>query len=415
MVKTEIPKGFKTLLQDETKVREAILRKIEEVVSLWGYREISPPTIEYLSTFKLVGEDLEEVSFKLVDRFTGKLMAVRPDFTPQVARIVASSFKDDEPPFRFFYKGKIFRDIDSDREQFQFGLELIGVSHVEADAEIVAIVANVLENLGLKSFQIDIGSSEFIEGVIEELEIDDKDTFLKLLRHKDLSGIEIFIEEKGIGNDKKKKVEALLELYGKEEVLDEALKIFKNEKSQKAVFSLKEMFSILKTYGFEKKVIFDLSEKRGMEYHTGFTFEVFHPLFGFSLGGGGRYNELLSKFGRPLPATGIALNIDAIQELLEKKGVLKTNQKLDFYIVDLKKELFKAHKVAKLLREKGFSVARDIVKRDLESSLKVAFNKGFEKVIVLNAEGLKENECLIFEKGECEPIKITIDKLTNSF
>ncbi len=408
---TEIPKGFKTLLPEEAEKREFILKSIEEVLSLWGYRLISPPTIEYLSTFKVVDDSLEEISFKLVDRFTGKLMAVRADFTPQIARIVASSFKDDEPPFRFFYKGKIFRDVENEREIFQFGFELIGVSEVEADAEIVAVVVNILEKLGLESFQIDIGSSEFVEGALEELEIPDKEKFLQLLSHKDISGIELFLEERNIPDNKRKKIEALLELYGKEDVLYRAYELFENEKSRNAVKKLKEMFSILKSYGFEKKVIFDLSEKRGMEYHTGVTFEVFHPLSGFSLGIGGRYNELLSKFGRNLPATGIALNIDTLQSLLEKKGLLKSLEKQDFYIIDLKKELHKAYEVSKLLRGKGYSVARDIVKRDMKSSIEIAFKKGFEKVIILNAEGLAEDECLLFIKENSEPAKKKIKEL----
>jgi ATP phosphoribosyltransferase regulatory subunit len=322
-------------------------------------------------------------------------MAVRPDFTPQIARIVASSFKDDEPPFRFFYKGKIFRDVENEREIFQFGFELIGVSEVEADAEIVAVVVNILEKLGLESFQIDIGSSEFVEGALEELEIPDKEKFLQLLIHKDLSGIEIFLGKRNIPDRKREKIEALLELYGKEDILDRGYELFKNEKSRNAVKKLKEMFSILNSYGFEKKVIFDLSEKRGMEYHTGVTFEVFHPLSGFSLGTGGRYNELLSKFGRDLPATGIALNVDALQSLLEKKGVLKERKAGGFYIIDLEKKLHRAYKLANDLRKLGYRVARDIVKRSVDESRKIAFEKGFDKVVVLNKEE-EEVKVLIF-------------------
>ncbi|WP_163328243.1 ATP phosphoribosyltransferase regulatory subunit [Desulfurobacterium thermolithotrophum] len=392
---TEIPKGFKTFLPEEAEKRERILKIMEEVLSLWGYRLLSPPTIEYLSTFKIVDENLEEFSFKLVDRFTGKLMAIRPDFTPQVAKIVASSFKDDNPPFRFFYKGKIFRDAGKDREIFQFGFELIGVSEVEADAEVVSVVVNILEKLGLSSFQIDIGNSEFLEGALEELKIPDREEFLKLLSHKDLSGIEIFLEERKISKDTRVKIEKLLELYGREEILDSAYQLFENSKSRAAIKRLKEMFAILKSYGFEKKVIFDLSEKRGMEYHKGITFEVFHPLYGFSLGSGGRYDGLMKKFGRNLPATGVALNVDALQELLEKKGLFRVEDSGDFYIIDLEKELHRAYELAKALRKLGYKVARDIVKRNLKSSLEIAFKKGFKNVIVLNRKN-DEHKCTLY-------------------
>ncbi len=383
MAITEIPKGFKTLLPNETAKREKLFTIMEQVIKLWGYDLLIPPTIEFLSTFKAVDERFEEISFKVVDRETGKLMAVRPDFTPQVARIVASSFKDENPPFRFYYKGKVFRDQEGKRETYQIGFELIGVNEPEADAEIVSIIVNVLEKLGLKSFQIDIGNSKFIDGVIEELKIPSPTSFTKLLSSKDISGIELFIEEHKITGERREKILTLLDLYGKEEILDKAAQTFSNKQSLSAIKRLKEIFEILKSYGFESKVIFDLSEKKGMKYHTGITYEVFHPLLGCSLASGGRYDQLLKKFGRNLPATGIAINVDSLQELLEKKGIFEEEKK-DFYIIDLKKERKLAYEVAKGLRERGFSVARDIIKRKAEESIKTAFEKGYKYIIVLN-------------------------------
>jgi len=202
---TEIPKGFKSLLPGEVRRREEVLKKVRGVVERWGYDPISPPTIEFLELFTAVDRSTEEFAFKLVDRFTGRLMAVRPDFTPQVARIVASSFKDEEPPFRFYYSGKVFRDRDGDRETYQFGIELLGVKEVEADAEVISVVANVLKELGLKSFQIDIGHTEFLEGVVEELGVKNRGKLLNLLKHKDFSGIELFSEEEGITGKRREK------------------------------------------------------------------------------------------------------------------------------------------------------------------------------------------------------------------
>jgi len=383
MAITEIPKGFKSLLPDEANKRKKVVSSMEKVIELWGYSPLFPPTMEFLSTFKVVDENFEEIAFKVVDRETGKLMAVRPDFTPQVARIVASSFKDEAPPFRFYYKGKVFRDLEGERETFQVGFELIGVDEPEADAEVVSVVVNILENLGLKSFQIDIGHSKFIDGVIEELKIPSPSTFIKLLSSKDISGIELFMEEHQISGERREKILTLLDLYGREETLSKAEEIFKNKQSLLAVKRLKEILEILKSYGFESKVLFDLSERKGMKYHTGITYEVFHPLLGCSLASGGRYDQLLKKFGRDLPATGIAINVDSLQVLLERKGIFKEEKK-DFYIIDLKKERKLAYEIAKVLREKEYSVARDIIKRNAKDSVKTAFEKGYKFVIVLN-------------------------------
>jgi len=390
---TEIPEGFRTLLPKEVKEREEVLKRLKGVVEAWGYEPLLPPTIEFLETFKAVDERLEELSFKLVDRKTGRLMAVRPDFTPQISRVVASSFKDEEPPFRFYYWGKIFRDVGSERETAQLGIELLGVKEVEADAEVIGVVANGLSELGIRSFQIDIGHGLFLEGALKELQIEgeERKELIKTLRHKDFSGISLISERLGLTGKRREKLFKLLELYGKEEVLDKAEELFENFLSKKAILELRSVYQILKSYGFEESVLFDLSEKRGMDYHTGITYEVFHPLLPVSLGIGGRYDQLLEKFGRELPATGIAINLDALTELLEKKRLALTGQKKDFYIIDLKKELHLAYPLAKELRKRGFSVARDILKRSYGRSVEIAFRKGYRFVVVLNRDEEPKN------------------------
>ncbi len=416
---TEIPQGFRTLLPKEVRQREELLKKLTKVVELWGYEPLLPPTIEFLEVFKAVDEKLEEISFKLVDRKTGRLMAVRPDFTPQVSRVVASSFKDEEPPFRFYYWGKIFRDAGNEREISQLGIELLGVDEVEADAEVIGVVANGLSELGIKSFQIDIGHGLFLEGALRELGIEEeeKEELVEILRHKDFSGIDLFSQKLKLTGEKREKLFNLLELYGKEEVLERAKALFKNPLSQRAISELSSVYKILKSYGFEEKVIFDLSEKRGMGYHTGITYEVFHPLLSSPLGIGGRYDQLLKKFGRELPATGIALNLDSLMELFEKKRVSLSKEEKDFYIIDLKKELHVAYHLAKELRELGYSVARDILKRDYRKSVEVAFSKGYRFVVVLNREESPVNVLFtspenLVDLGE-EPLKRILELLKN--
>ncbi len=395
---TEIPRGFKTYLPSECEELKFIFEEVFSVFEVWGYRRIIPPTVEYLKTFKATDEAFERISFKLVDKDTGNLLAVRPDFTPQVARIVATSYRGEDPPFRFYYGGSVFRDVEDDREVRQIGLELIGVDDVEADAEVISVIANSLERLGISSYQIDIGHVDFVEGVIEELKIPDsfREELVRILSSKDYSGMEMFTEEKIESNEIRGKLFTLLELYGGEEVLEKGYHLFNNPKSRGAIQILKRTLEVLKSYGFKDKVIFDLSEKRGMKYHTGTTFEVFHPMEGTSLGGGGRYNSLMSMYGRELPATGAAIKVDVVHRLLKKKGILEERFAGDFYIIDVKKELKKAYELGNLLRNKGYRVARDIVKRDYRDSIKIAFKKGFKNVLVLNAPSCSEDRVLLY-------------------
>ncbi len=397
----QIPRGFKVFLPREARQFEFMADVLLRIVRMWGYQPIIPPTIEYLDTFKLVDSELERLSFKLVDRFTGKLLAVRPDFTPQIARIIATSFKDEKPPFRFYYIGSAYRDVGTNRQVNQLGWELLGVRDVEADAEIVSIVANIMKELGLSSFQIDIGHVGFLNGVVSELGIngDLRSIFFNLLHHKDISGLSVFLRENNFDDVVAGKVSKLLNLYGKQDVLERAYSIFKNEESISAIESLESMFEILKSYGFERNIIFDLTERRGMDYHTGITFDVFHPILGYSIASGGRYDKLIGRFGRDLPATGIAVNLDRLQILLDKKNLFRKSFSGDYYIVDVKKELKKAYELAKLLREKGYRVARDIVKRDIDESVSVALSKGFKYILVLNAKDLPSNYLYVYSKS----------------
>jgi len=399
---TEIPRGFKTYLPSECEELKYIFDRVFSVFEVWGYRRVIPPTVEYLKTFKATDEIFERISFKLVDKDTGNLLAVRPDFTPQIARIVATSYRGEEPPFRFYYGGSILRDVEGDREVKQIGLELIGVDDVEADAEIVSVIANSLERLGISSYQIDIGHVDFVGGVVEELGIPEhlKDDLVKILSSKDYSGMEIFTDTNIKDEKVKERLFSLLELYGGEDILEKGYSLFDNRKSRKAIDTLRNTLEVLKSYGFKDKIIFDLSERRGMKYHTGTTFEIFHPLEGTSLGGGGRYDSLISMYGRSLPATGAAIKVDVVHRLLKRKGILKEEFAGDFYIIDVKKKLKKAYELGNFLREKGYRVARDIVKRHYKESVKVAFEKGFKRVIVLNAPFCKEGNILLYSSPD---------------
>ncbi len=398
MKATEIPEGFYAYLPNQAFEINRLRRVVSEVFESWGYLPVLPPAIEFLNTFKTVDEGLEETSFKLVDKRTGRTLAVRPDFTPQVARMVASALRNEPAPLRLYYSGSVFRDCGISRQLYQTGLELIGVSDPEADAEVISVVVNVLSELGLKSYQIDIGHSAFVELAVKEAGVEDVNETLKKLGKKDISSIELDIESGKVRHPEK--LLKLMELYGGEEIIDEADRIFEGAKLKEALSQLKKVYEIIKSYGFSKNVLFDLSERRGMHYHTNITFEVFHPLLGHSLGGGGRYDGVLEKFGKKIPATGAAIRIDRLYELLKKKGIFSKKPKLDVYIIDTKKELKKAFEISSFLRKVGFNVARDIVKRDVESSVSVAFSKGFESVIILNPPQVKDGVLVLFKDGE---------------
>ncbi|HZV82142.1 MAG TPA: ATP phosphoribosyltransferase regulatory subunit, partial [Geobacteraceae bacterium] len=321
-----IPKGVADFLPEQAGKISYIEEKICKVFELWGFRRIIPPMLEFEDVLAAgMDDDLRGRSFRFEDRQSAKLLAIPPDITPQVARIAGMRMSGYPLPHRLFYTGRVLRHVESQlgrsRELFQAGVELIGLDSPEADAEMVAMAVEVLQQLGIQGFKVDLGQVDFFKGIMAEAGLEQA-TALQLqeaIARKDSSAVCILLENAPIADRIKSEIAALPRMFGGTEVLEAAGKLVSNDRSRAALDNLAQVIEILSIHGISEQLTIDLGEIRGLAYHTGVTFEGFVPGIGEPVCGGGRYDGLMARYGTSLPATGFAFNVLKLLQGLEKQ------------------------------------------------------------------------------------------------
>ncbi len=412
-MKIGIPDGVRVLNRKETFQINQIKEKIKDIFEKWGYEEIKLPYFEYFDVHeKGIGKSVSKKAFKIVDRTTGDILSLRADFTAQIARYF-SSLKRKNIPKRYYYEGKVFRYETPKAgrlwEKLQMGIELIGVSHFEADAEVIAVASKALENLGIREFQIDISNVNLFKAIKEFLSMSEEEfsVFMTFVKNREIFSLEKFFEDKNIDTKIKNFLIKIPEYQGDISLIKGLKKEFSGIDSiQKSLQELEEIYKILKAYSIEDKIIFDLGEPKEFSYYTGIVFEIFIKDFSKPVGQGGRYDKLIGKYNGDYPATGFAFELFNLWEYLSKKGLLEKENKKDFYIIDITPDKEKAYYVAKTLREKGFTVARDIVDRDYRKSLMFAFEEGFKAVVLIGLDRDKESVYIYTNPEEYEKLEI---------
>jgi ATP phosphoribosyltransferase regulatory subunit len=417
-IEAPLPKGVSDFLPETADKITFIAARIHRVFDLWGFRRMITPLLEFEDVLALgMGEELRGKTFRFDDRQTGRLLAIPPDITPQVARIVATRMHALPLPHRIYYNGRVLRQAQSQsgrsREIFQSGVELIGLDSPEADAEMVAMAVEVLKDLGFAGFKIDLGQVAFYRGIMEASGLSPAVQRLvqEAISKKDVSAVKSILDAEQVPDRVKEEISLLPRLYGGREVLDQAYRIAGNERSKRALDNLAQVLEILDIYGVAEHLTVDLGEIRGLDYHTGITFEGFVPGVGEAVCSGGRYDDLTAKYGYPAPATGFAFNIMALLSSLSKRPEVEASRKRDFLIFNQKDERREALEIAQALRGLGFSCARDIIKRDFESSLCYAKKMDIRMLLVIGAENCSEDEVYIVRVADRRGIAVSRDEL----
>ncbi len=401
-IEAPLPKGVADFLPEKAAKIGYIEEKIRKVFELWGFRRIITPILEFEEVLSLgMGEELKGKAFRFDDRQSGKLLVIPPDITPQVARIVATRMGGFPLPHRLYYNGRVLRHaaIQSgrSREIFQSGVELIGLDSPEADAEMIAMAVEVMKGLGFDDFKIDIGQVEYFRGIMEASGIDLQ--YHELLRDaigkKDSSAVCEILGKAGVADKTSEELAAMTRLFGGREILDDAANVISNDRSKKALENIAQVLDILDIYGVSDYLTIDLGEIRGLDYYTGITFEGFVGGLGEEVCGGGRYDNLTAKYGYSSPATGFAFNIFALLTALEKRPDVEASKTRDFLVFNLKEDRREALEIAKTLRDRGFTVARDIIRRDFENSLAYAKRMNILRMMIIGGDNCGDDEVYI--------------------
>ena len=387
-----IPRGLNDLLPDEVLRRRFLENKISQIFSQWGYREIIIPTFEFYEILSQgSGLIMKKEMIKFFDR-EGNIVVLRPEMTKSIARLVSTKMQLEPRPLRLYYIGNVFRydnKVGSQKEFCQAGVELIGINNNKSDAEIIALAVECLKNSGLKNFCIDINHVNFFNGIMESIKVKEerKQEIKNAILNKDFVLLEKILSFEDIKDREKEFILKIPTLRGGKEILIEAEKMVDNKLSLSALKKIEEVYSLLRDYGLEEYILIDLGIIRNYDYYTGIIFEGYTDYLGFPVCGGGRYDNLCSKFGENLPSTGFAIGIERLATILEKEDVnslkIKMPDKYLMYYQNNKNYFQKAMILANKFREKGAIVELEIGGKKFEETLNYARYYKIDYILVV--------------------------------
>jgi ATP phosphoribosyltransferase regulatory subunit len=326
--RSEIPHGVQDrFLRDAARRRhaEAALR---DCFARWGYNEVITPTFEYYDNLiRGASPGLQLAMYRFLDR-EGHTLALRADFTPQLARAAATKLFDQPMPLRCSYLGSVFRyeepQAGRKREFTQAGVELIGVDTAAADAEAVALGISALDALPLPDFQVNLGQMALFHALTRGLSSASTAAVRDAIDHKNAVRLEAALDSAGVTGHHRAVLRQLPELVGGPEALGRARtlceRLDRADTALSAVDRLARVHQLLEVHGVGDRVILDLGEVRGMDYYTGITFRGVAPGLGWPVLGGGRYDDLIARFGRPMAAVGFGLGIERALLVQARQG-----------------------------------------------------------------------------------------------
>lgn len=321
------PEGVRDIYGKEYLRKQEVEDRLHESIRLYGYEELQTPTFEFFDVFsKEIGTTPSRELYKFFDK-EGNTLALRPDFTPSIARCAAKYFSEERIPLRFSYLGNTFINTSNLqgklKESTQMGAELIGDGSVEADAEVISLVIRALLHAGLQRFQVSIGEVEYFKGLCEEAGLDEE-TEMDLracISGKNYFAAQELLQERGVKEPYYSSLRRAADLFGDMRSLSMARSMVNNTRSLAAIERLEKLREALAVYGVSEYISFDLGLLSKYRYYTGVVFRAYTYGVGDAIVKGGRYDHLLRQFGKEAPAIGFCMVIDHILEALSRQRV----------------------------------------------------------------------------------------------
>jgi len=421
---------FKTVrgMRDLLPVDAERMRHVEEVSrdvsKLYGFEEIITPVLE---TYELLAaktsEEIRERMYTFKDLGSRKV-AMRPEFTASVARLVASKLRNEPKPMRLFSVGSLYRYDEPQygrfREFWQANYELFGSSRPEADAEILILTNDLLTRLGLQNFRFKVGHTGILKGILDQEGLDEakQDRVRQLLDKKLWDDALTAAREAGATQNCLTVLESLLEARS-----EDAFKVLENvketvqdyESAVAAADNLWKILELVKDSGAKLELMVEAGFARGLEYYTGIIFESYIPGLDIALGGGGRYDKLIQLFGgEPIPAVGVAQGIDRIVLALTKQNIsLKTAKERSIVVISVKQNsMAKALELSAMLRSSGLPVEVAVMGRSISRALMDADRRGVAYAVIVGPKELEEKKVVLKDMNKNEQRTVPISNLT---
>lgn len=387
------PEGVRDIYNDECEKKHYILDRMRQVIQSYGYRFIETPTFEFFDIFgQEVGTTPSKDLYKFFDR-EGNTLVLRPDMTPSIARAASKYFPIETEPVRLCYEGNVFINNNSYqgrlKESTQLGVEFIGENSVDADGEIIALVVNNLKAAGLEQFQISIGHADLFRQLMKAADFDAEaeETLRDLILNKNFFGVDEFLERHQVTDDLRSLFSMLGKMYASPKEwagMNEIALRFPGVAD--ALSYLQELYELLEVYDVTKYVSFELGLISSYSYYTGILFSGYTFGSGEPIVKGGRYDGLLSYFGKEAPAIGFALMVDQLSLALERQKIaISAGQEAEIILYTPQQRKIAAT-TAEELRNAGKIVRLHLMNLDSHSIADYRQRYQGQKIIVLEDE-----------------------------
>jgi histidyl-tRNA synthetase len=423
MSKFQPVRGMRDFLADEAQLMRRIEQNARDIAYLYGYQEIITPILEpYDLLAKKAGEEIRERMYVFKDR-GGRNLALRPEFTASVARLVATTLRNQPKPLRLFCVGSLYRYDEPQfgryREFWQTNFELFGSSQPEADVEIINLTNDLLQRINLNNFAFKIGHVGIIKGILAQENIgeEQQNKIMQLLDKKRWDEALDIVKKQNVSNDCLLTLKKIFEIRGKKvnEIINKMKRIVKNyEKASFAVENLEEILKLINESNIKLDILVDAGFARGLEYYTGIIFEILVPQFDVSLGGGGRYDTLVELFGgESTPAVGIAHGVDRVMLALSKFGLkAEVSEKPRIVVIPLNVEVkVSAIKIANKLRGVGIHTELEVMGRGVTRALQDADRRGVMYAVLVGSKELEMGKVVVRDMSKREQKLVGIDDL----
>lgn len=435
-------RGFRDFYPETMAARRKMFEAMVATVKKFGFREIDTPSLEGLELFKIKsGPGIVEETFSFVDK-GGREVTLIPELTPSVARMISARRKVLTFPQKWYSLAKMWRYEEPQsgrlREFYQLNVDIFGVDNIESDAEIIAVGVEIMKALGIENeIVVKISHRQVVQGILECMGAQHIEEALHIIDRKDRLSKEEFREEilsTGVREDMLDKLVEILsfrkeftkEALAEVKELVEAMLPFSSKRldvqemtpgfsaALHALEKMEKLYAYLKLYEVENYCLLDLGLVRGLSYYTGIVFECFDKDAQFrAIFGGGRYDNLVELFGdQKVPAVGFAVGDAVIEQVMRKAGKWYPEKlETDFFVAFTNADFYPlAVRIAKRLRNQGYSVEVDLLKRNLEKQFKYADRIGAKKVLIIGEDELKEGKVKVksMDTGEQETVKLEV-------
>ena len=387
------PEGVRDIYNDECEKKHYILDRMRQVIQSYGYRFIEPPTFAFFDIFgQEVGTTPSKDLYKFFDR-EGNTLVLRPDMTPSIARAASKYFPIETEPVRLCYEGNVFINNNSYqgrlKESTQLGVEFIGENSVDADGEIIALVVNNLKAAGLEQVQISIGHADLFRQLMKAADFDAEaeETLRDLILNKNFFGVDEFLERHQVTDDLRSLFSMLGKMYASPKEWAGMKEIaLRFPGVADALSYLQELYELLEVYDVTKYVSFELGLISSYSYYTGILFSGYTFGSGEPIVKGGRYDGLLSYFGKEAPAIGFALMVDQLLLALERQKIaISAGQEAEIILYTPQQRKIAAT-TAEELRNAGKIVRLHLMDLDSHSIADYRQRYQGQKIIVLEDE-----------------------------